>query len=218
MILPAIWIAVCAAAPTVESVLKRMASLSIPDTADYRAVTTVRSAAVATTVSMHVIQAGRNLRRMELDAGGRRNVLVTNGSRSSSTDLATGKSVALPSLPQAEDPVEAMKRFMGSRWDTPVPRGGDQWEMRQIVDGDSTTLSRSLIWDDAAGEVRSLEQIGRSRDTTHIGFKWIRVDGRTVPSSITVAHSAGMGAIHAETVFSGWMFPRSIPSSLFTIR
>lgn len=218
MILPAIWIAVCAAAPTVESVLKRMASLSIPDTADYRAVTTVRSAAVATTVSMHVIQAGRNLRRMELDAGGRRSVLVTNGSRSSSTDLATGKSVTLPSLPQAGDPVEAMNRFMGSRWNTPVPRGGDRWEMRQIVDGDSTTLSRSLIWDDAAGEVRSLEQIGRSRDTTRIGFEWIRVGGRTVPSSITVAHSAGMGAIHAETVFSGWTFPRSIPSSIFTIR
>lgn len=90
--------------------------------------------------------------------------------------------------------------------------------MRQLVDGDSSVVFRSILWDDVSGELLSLEQIGKRGDSTRIAFEWIRVDGRVVPALINMEHSASAGTIQAETAFSGWLFPRSIPSFLFTIR
>lgn len=217
MILPALWIAVCAAAPSVESVLKRMASLAIPDTADYRAVTTVRTGAVTTMVSMHVIQAGRNLRRMEIDAGGRRSVLVTNGGRSSATDLSTNRSVAVPLVQDNMDPSAALREYTAARWTAPVLAEGALWELSQDVNSDSTIRSRTLRWDELAGEVRSLEQVGRFGDTIRIEFEWIRTGGRKVPSSTAIEQAMQGHSIRIDMAFSDWRFPRTIPSTLFTI-
>lgn len=211
------WIVAAAAAPSVESVLKQMATLAIPDTSDYRSVTSVQIGAVTTRVSMHVIQAGKGSRWMELDAGGRQSRIVTSGGRSLMTDLVTNTSMAIPSMDQQDDQIVAMKRFAASRWAAPRQVEANLWELVQQDVQDSTILSRSLVWDETAKEVRSLDQIGRRGDTTRIEFAWMRSGGHTVPSSTTIVQSLHGQTIRTVTTFSDWRFPGSIPSSLFEI-
>ena len=216
MILSVLWMAACAAVPSVESVLERMAALSIPDTADYRTTTTVRGEGISTVVLSHVIQAGPASRWIEMEAAGRRTRMVVSNGRASMTDLVSKKTIALPSVPNVEDPVAAMRRFLASKWSAPVSRGGALWEMAQDVSGDASVVSRSIVWDDAAGDVRSLAQIGRSGDTTRLEFEWIRTGGHVVPSAIRIAQGVGNVTIRTEMTFSDWKFPRSLPSNLFS--
>lgn len=211
------WIVAFAASPSVESVLKRMAQLAIPDTADYRTVTVVQIGTMTTRVASHVIQAGPERRWMEMDADGRRSRIVTNEGRSSMTDLASNKTVTLPTGGNVENPTAAMKRFLSSRWTGPVAVGGSLWRLEQDVAGDSSVISRSVVWDENAGDVRTLVQIGAKGDTTRLEFGWIHSGGHKVPSSTTIVQTIEGRSIETSTTFSDWRFPRTIPTSLFLI-
>jgi hypothetical protein len=217
MILPVIWIAVCAAAPSVESILVQAARATVPDTSDYRSVTDVRMGDFTTRVSMHMIQAGKEKRWMELDAGGRQSRIVTNGGRSLMTDLGSNTSMAMPSMEESKDPILAMHSLASSRWSAPRALGGEMWELVQEAIQDSAIIARTLVWDETVKEVRSFEQVGRAGDTTRIEFSWLRTGGYTVPSSTVIVQSIPGRIVTTTTTFSDWRFPSSLPSSLFEI-
>lgn len=216
--LPLLFCAVAfAAVPSVESILNRMASSTPPDTSEYRSVTSVRIGEVTTRVSMHVIECGKSLRWMELDAGGRQSRIVTNGGRSLLTDLETNTTMAMPAPEGEGDRIVAMKNLAASRWSEPRALEGSLWRLKQLDIEEAGILSRSMVWDEAAGEARSLEQIGRKGDTTRIDFTWMRTGGYTVPEKTSIVVTVPGRTVRTETTFADWRFPRSIPSSLFAI-
>ena len=206
-----------AAGPSMESVLQRMAKLAIPDTADYRTSASIEAGPVRSSMSAHTIQAGPSRRWMELEVGGRKTRMVTSEGRTTTTDLASGKTMVLPGMELPEDPTSAMKRFLSSRWNEPRSLGGNRWELVQDVSTDSQVRFRSVEWDDASGRVERIIQVGMGGDTTTLDLGWTSTGGHVVPSTIRIAQTSPGGTLRTRITFTDWKFPRSVPASLFAI-
>lgn len=201
---------------SLAEVASRLALSSLPEVVDYTVTTTAHLGPSILVSKTHIIQAGPLLQRVEFEAGGKRLRMIRNGSRTQIVDLATGSSQVVPTAHEPDQLAMVRSPLAGGHWLEPVALGEGLWEIRDTT-SDGVSGSQSFRFSEKIGQVVGLSRVSTRGDTTHMIIHWASKDDRMVLQELDVTSKVEGQTSHMRIVYSGWLFPRSIPPDLFAI-
>lgn len=130
------------------------------------------------------------------------------------TDLATGIGQTM-AAPQDE---LAMVRnpLAGGQWQEPRALGNGLWQIRDTVSRQGQKV-QELVYSEAHNRLVGMLRVGQEGDTVRTTLNWGEIKGRSILSSMDL-ESRIQGKVSLVTIrYTDWLFPRSLPASLFEV-
>lgn len=188
-----------------------------PDTCDYRTKTTIQINGQMLSSIGHTIQSDPDHQWMEHVIGSKTLRIVRNGNRMKSIDVGNGGGAVVPVEESNQASLQMQSILSKGRWTKPISIGNGLWQAIDTLPQDASVYQQKINFSESLNQIVMLAKINKNMDTTTSTIGWGVESGKQVPMRIEVQVKSAKSSITTLTEFSQWIFPRSLPASLFVI-